>query len=67
MTFGVFIRPRLTLATIICLHIIVYELELGRVYRLVLDGQLLRLAVDQRPNKRDITCEQLPSRRIANS
>ena len=34
----------------ICLHIIVYEQELEGVYRLVLDGQLLCLAVDQRPN-----------------
>lgn len=36
----------------------------GWVYRLVLDGQLLRLAVDQRPDRRDITCEQLPSCRL---
>lgn len=34
----------------ICVHNIVYEQQLGGVYRLVLDRQLLCLAPDQRPN-----------------
>ncbi|KAM3585420.1 uncharacterized protein V6R79_017381 [Siganus canaliculatus] len=51
MTFVAFICPRLTLAHPICLHIVVYEEERCRgVYRLLLDGQLLCLAVDQRPH-----------------
>lgn len=52
------VYPALT-ATI-CWNIVVYKEE-RQVYGLLLDAQLPRLAADQQPNTKDITCEQLPS------
>lgn len=59
MTFDVFVWPRLTLATPFACILLFMKRNLGGgavagVYRLVLDGQLLCLAVDQRPNNGDM-------------
>lgn len=52
VTFDAFVWPRLTLATPFACILLFMKRNLGvrGVYRLVLDGQLLCLAVDQRPN-----------------
>lgn len=61
MTFDVFVWPRLTLATPFACILLFMKRNGGvggwavaGVYRLVLDGQLLCLAVDQRPNNGDM-------------